>query len=352
MEVILMAIATVVSVFFVFLYATAGENIPDIQLQSLLESTDEKYKTLQIQVSLLQKDIEEHDYSKKVAKKMNNRLKKLQKDIVQCETNLKSYEDGKMNLFETIPFAGYRAIQMLHMDGTNASMKSIIKKCSQFLEHQQAINLAYYAMASLIGYVIFGIAAACAVAAIMISQDMGQRALIIALVVGVLLFVLGYVPMNEIDTTVKSRQESIDQEFPQVISKLALLTEAGMEVNQAWNITCGSGQGVLYEEMNRVTISLQNNEEPGKAYSSFINRCSNKYTSKLASLIIQNMYKGNSEIVRQFSNLNTECWNEFRNNAARMGEKISTKLFVPTILMFVGILLMLIVPIMSSFGGM
>ncbi len=103
--------------------------------------------------------------------------------------------------------------------------------------------------------------------------------------------------------------------------------------------------------MSRVNIDLANNVKPEEAYMKFIQRCSNTYTSKLASLIVQNMFKGNAEIVRQLSSLNTECWNEFRNNTQRMGEKVQSRLFIPTLIMFAAIIVLILVPILSSFGS-
>jgi tight adherence protein C len=131
---------------------------------------------------------------------------------------------------------------------------------------------------------------------------------------------------------------------------MALLTVAGMEVNQAWRLTAGSGKSTLYSEMNRVLIDFDNNVPPVEAYSKFITRCNNNYTTKLATAIIQNMSKGNSEIVELFKRLNTESWLEHKHNARRMGEKIQSKLMIPTMLMFLGIIILIIVPVMSGFN--
>ena len=78
-------------------------------------------------------------------------------------------------------------------------------------------------------------------------------------------------------------------------------------------------------------------------------RCNNKYTTKLATAIIQNLSKGNSEIVSFFRQLNEESWSEHRHGSRRMSEKIQSKLFVPTMLMFAGILILVIVPVLSGF---
>lgn len=135
-----------------------------------------------------------------------------------------------------------------------------------------------------------------------------------------------------------------------MVSKLTLLTVAGMEVNQAWKLTGGSGVGVLYQEMERVLVELDNNVPPAEAYGKFITRCNNPYTTKLATAIIQNASKGNAEIVSLFRRLNSESWLEHKHSARRRGEQISSKLLVPTLLMFVGIIILVIVPVMTGFS--
>ena len=79
-------------------------------------------------------------------------------------------------------------------------------------------------------------------------------------------------------------------------------------------------------------------------------KCNNKYVTKLASAITQNMSKGNSEIVKYLKELNDESWMERKHSSRRMAEKVQSKLLVPTLLMFAGILILVIVPVMSGFN--
>lgn len=97
-------------------------------------------------------------------------------------------------------------------------------------------------------------------------------------------------------------------------------------------------------------MDFDNNVSPVEAYSRFITKCNNLYTTKLATAIIQNTSKGNSEIVSLFRQLNDESWLEHKHDARRMGEKIQSKLLLPTMLMFAGIIILIIVPVMSGFN--
>jgi tight adherence protein C len=283
-------------------------------------------------------------------KKQKKKAKKLKKKYNESKNLLEKYKKKKIVGIDMIPVAGYRIIQLLNWDNSNQTIKKLYQKCCQIKEKREAINYTYYLVGSLFGYVILGIGTFFSVLGITLAMGLGVRSIIVAGVALIAFVLMGYIPYDNINDIVAKRAEDIENEFPKAVSKMALLTVAGMEVNQAWKITCETGKGVLYDEMRRVVRNLDNNVSPVEAYSDFITRCNNKYTTKLATSIIQNISKGNSEIVRLFRNLNDESWMEHKHNARRMGEVIQSKLLIPTILMFVGILILVIVPVMSGFG--
>jgi tight adherence protein C len=164
---------------------------------------------------------------------------------------------------------------------------------------------------------------------------------------------LCYIPFDELKEKTEKRQAEISAQFPNVISKMALLVTSGMEVARAWELVSEKGRGVLYAEMRKATDELNNNISPAAAYTNFMNNCSNKYTTKLATSILQNISKGNSEIGAVFSQLSNESWSERKHNAKRLGELAQGKLLVPTLLMFGGIMALVMIPIamnMSSMG--
>ncbi|MCM1240860.1 MAG: type II secretion system F family protein [Lachnospiraceae bacterium] len=294
------------------------------------------------------------DYMKRTGnlkdKQRVKRARELKKNMEQYRKNLDRLDKGKTGLAEVIPIAGYRMMQLMHWDATNDTVKKLYNQCVQFKEKKEAMNDTYYILGTLIGYAIVGSVSFFAVLGLMLALGLGIKAVIFAAVVALLFILAGYVPYDNVNNTVRNRKEEIENEFPQVVSKLTLLTVAGMEVYQAWKLTGGSGSGVLYQEMNRVLLELDNNVPPTEVYSKFITRCNNPYTTKLATAIIQNASKGNSEIVDLFRRLNSESWLEHKHSARRRGEQISSKLLVPTLLMFVGIIILVIVPVMTGFN--
>ena len=95
------------------------------------------------------------------------------------------------------------------------------------------------------------------------------------------------------------------------------------------------------EEMNNGVSELD-------ALHNFAQRCSVKEIRKFTSILSQNIQKGGSELTMSLRYMNEESWEEKKQRAKRKGETAGTKLMIPLIIMFVGILFMIIVPIFSN----
>ena len=71
---------------------------------------------------------------------------------------------------------------------------------------------------------------------------------------------------------------------------------------------------------------------------------------KFTSMLIQGMNKGNRELTEMMKEQSREIWNIRRNLIKQQGEKAASKLLIPMCIMFIGILIMIIVPIFSNLG--
>lgn len=343
-----MLVGTVILIVFIYLFLTAGDELISAMLVSCQETQKENIKRVQIEMNKLVEQVKRANGMNE--KKTKRKAKKLKKQMSEAQKLLDLYDKGKITGLDMIPVAGYRIMQLMKWDSTNPTIKKLYQKCCRFKEKKEAINYTYYLLGSLFGYFILGIGSFFVILGLTLAAGMESRGIIVALVAFIVMGLIGYIPYDGVNAIVAKREEEISLEFPQVVSKMALLTVAGMEVSQAWKVTSHSGEGTLYDEMERVLIDLDNNVSPTEAYSKFITRCDNKYTTKLATSIIQNISKGNAEIVRLFRDLNNESWSEHKHNARRMGEKIQAKLLIPTMLMFLGILVLVIVPVVSGFN--
>lgn len=341
-------VATIFFIIFAFLFLSASDNMVNAILNCCIETEGENEKKLQSEMELL---VENMKHTKDLEnKKKLKQGKKLKKKMKKSKKRCEQLEKGKISVLDIIPVAGYRLMQLLKWDATNEMVKKLNQKCIQFKEKKEAINYTYYLLGALFGYSLLGICCFFLGLGLSLIAGLGTRSLVVASTMLAVFGTLGYVPYDNVNTIIRQREEEIENQFPQVVSKLALLTVAGMEVNQAWRLCCSSEIGVLYDEMRRVLVELEHNVSPAEAYGKFIIRCNNAYTTKLGTAIMQNISKGNAEIVRLFRTLNDESWMNHKHNARRKGEQIQSKLLIPTLLMFFGIIILVIVPVMSGFG--
>lgn len=339
-------IATISGILYVYLLLSAGDEIESTLRDSLIEDYDRKIQQNEVKILLAEEFLKKSHQEKNYFE--NFKIKNMRSQVKEDRKALGILETGKIDITYINSIVGYRIMQLLKWNASYPVVLNLIRKCTRFMNRGEAVNFAYLTLSKLLGNAVLGVFASFSTATLGYGLGLGTRSVLLGFVFFALILVFGYLPLDSIRNTLDKRNAEIEREFPQVMSKLTLLTEAGMEVNSAWELTSKDGKGTLYEEMALVSLGLANNEKPMEAYSSFIQRCSYSYTSKLATLIMQNLYKGNSEIARQFMQLNTECWNEYRNSAQRMGTALQAKLFIPTMMSFAALLIMLLMPIMTG----
>lgn len=151
---------------------------------------------------------------------------------------------------------------------------------------------------------------------------------------------------------IRKRSEEMLSDFCEVVSKLALLTNAGMILHEAWEFVADSdSEGTIYQEMRIARDDMNNGLADVEAIRRFGNRCIIPEIRKFTSTLIQGIVKGNDELVIMLQNQSSEVWNAKKQDVRRQGEKAASKLLIPMLLMFVGILIMVIVPIFANLGA-
>jgi tight adherence protein C len=139
-------------------------------------------------------------------------------------------------------------------------------------------------------------------------------------------------------------------EFSNVVSKLALLINAGMILREAWADVAYTGNSVLYQEMQKTVEDMENGMSESDALFAFGMRCMIPEIKKFTSTLIQGIQKGNSNLAVMIQEQSKEVWNLKRQNVRRQGEKAASNLLIPIFLMFIGILIMVIVPVFTNLG--
>lgn len=179
----------------------------------------------------------------------------------------------------------------------------------------------------------------------------GLSSEILALIVGIVFAGLAYYYFGTVTSKkILKRSDELLHDFSEVVSKLALLTNAGMILREAWQEVAFAGTGTIYKEMQTAVNEMNNGVSEVDAFFNFGTRCIIPEVKKFTSTIIQGMTKGNSELTAMLQEQSKEVWQMKKQVVRREGEKAASKLLIPICIMFVGILIMILVPIFTNLG--
>lgn len=153
---------------------------------------------------------------------------------------------------------------------------------------------------------------------------------------------------EQLNDQLTERRDELLADMPQVLSKLTLLVNSGMILREAWEKTAYGGSRTLYIEMQNTVQEMKNGVAEVDAYKNFANRCDIKQIRRFTSTVIQNMLKGPVELSYFLKEMSDEMWEEKKHLVKRKGEAANSKLILPTTMIFVGILIMIIVPVFTS----
>ena len=160
---------------------------------------------------------------------------------------------------------------------------------------------------------------------------------------------------SSLEEGVKKKRLAIQMEFPEFVNKLTLLVNAGMTISKAWEkiINENHRDHILYDEMRYALGEIKAGKPEGAAYEEFARRCHVKEVTKFVSVIVMNLKRGGSEVVPVLREQGHECWEMRKNAAKELGEQASTKILLPMMIMFLGIVLIVATPaVLSMTSGM
>ena len=169
-------------------------------------------------------------------------------------------------------------------------------------------------------------------------------------VFGMFAFVAYYYVSTLPASLLEKKANAILGDFADVVSKMALLVNAGMIMKEAWTKVAYTGDTELYKEMQLAVVNMNNGVSEIDAYMEFGARCVAPEIKKFTSTIIQGLLKGNRELVDMIKAQSKELWDSKCNRIKQEGQKAASKLLIPICVMFVGILIMVIVPIFANMG--
>lgn len=188
------------------------------------------------------------------------------------------------------------------------------------------------------------------------GTETGRIICIMSLVLG-----LGVYPLQKEKD--KKKQELVKKEmqrdYPDIIQKLVLFLRAGFTIRKAMEkIADGylrskekyhAKERSAYEEIVRTCKEMQGGIYEAEAYERFGVRCGLSQYKVLSVLLVQNLKKGNQNLLELLEREEAVAEDERKRSAKVRGEEASTKLLLPMVLQLIVVLMILMIPAFFSF---
>ena len=236
---------------------------------------------------------------------------------------------------------GFGIMKLLHIDSKSKRARKRIKEIAE-VQGKRYAEYYYYVINGAkwtYGFTVFVLLA--------VLGALGNSAM--ATVFGIVLagLLMWYVEelMND---KLEEKRDQLVADLPQMLSKMTLLVNSGMVVRDAWKKIAESDDRFLNQEMKLTVDEMNNGVAELDAYRNFADRCAIKEIRRFSSTMIQNMQKGNAEIAYFLKEMSDEMWEEKKHLVKRKGEAANSNLLIPTAMIFIGILIIIMVPTFMS----
>ena len=254
--------------------------------------------------------------------------------------------DSKKFIFPEIYGVGFKVLNILKFEYKSKTANELRENATilygdRYAEYYLRV---FYAQKISICYLVFAIG--CAVSALASGTDKLIIFGLVLVVCGVLFYYFTKLPADNI----KKRSEKFMNEFPNAVSTIALLVNSGMILREAWREVSMSNDSELYMEMRKVNEEIGNGVSEIDALYNFAARCVTPDIKKFTSFIVQGLEKGSKDLADALRMQTDELWQIKKQNTIKRGELASSKLMIPLMIMFAGILVMVMGPIMTNLG--
>lgn len=154
----------------------------------------------------------------------------------------------------------------------------------------------------------------------------------------------------------KGREDQLLRDYPDLVSKITLLLQAGLTLRSAWDritddyLSASNLQTVyVYEEMSNIRNKMNAGVPEENAYEEFGRNCGNIRYLRLSSVLVQNLKKGTGGLVPLLRKEAAEAFAERKEHVKQSGEEAGTKLLIPMAGILILILAIIMIPAFLSF---
>lgn len=186
-----------------------------------------------------------------------------------------------------------------------------------------------------------------------VTYDVSDQTNYVVYMSGLLLIavVLYYARDRDLEQKMKQREQEMVLSYAEFVSQFVLLVGAGMSVRGVLEQLSGERTlgHYLVQELKILVRDLANGVLEAEAIDAFGKRCGCSCYIKLSGLLVQNMKKGNSELLKQLQLESQDAFTKRKQDARKLGEEAGTKLLLPMMGMLLVVMVVITLPAFLSF---
>ncbi len=154
-----------------------------------------------------------------------------------------------------------------------------------------------------------------------------------------------YLPDKKIWEKAVERRKRIDEQMPEFMTELAVLTDAGITIKAALKkIALEMSENELSRQLELLVKDFSYGISDEACFENFALRCKTKETSSFSSLVLQNLKKGGREFSAVLRIHAKSSWDKKRMDAKITGEERAAKLMFPTMMIFISLMFIMAAP--------
>lgn len=193
-------------------------------------------------------------------------------------------------------------------------------------------------------------------------KERSQHLFIKVIIFEVIILVLYRISLLEKEKKNKDKlKRSYLLDYPEIVSKLAILVGSGMTIGTAWNRISArylddrqkynTKERPAYEQMVITSREIKDGLSERVAFQKYGEKIGMSQYNRLSRIIVQSIMKGNREICETLEKEAEEALRDRRMLAKKLGEEAGTKMLVPLMMMMGIVIAIVIAPAIIGFKG-
>lgn len=191
------------------------------------------------------------------------------------------------------------------------------------------------------------------------QNQFGKQILSFTILIMVIFGFLFYRKQGVLKEKLEKRQRQILEDYPRIVNQLVLYLGAGMNLKAAFEKIAseyqeGKGENqkmfrYAYQELYIMMNEMKSGTGEKQAYESYGARMGENCYIKLMALIVQNLQKGNTGLLKALSEEEEAAFAKRISQAKKQGEEAGTKLLFPMIILLMVVMVIVMLPAVFQF---